>query len=239
MLVLWGLMVAPMALANNLTTCLDGRYPALCNYTQLTPEQLQKVRVAEHAANLKSCLDGRYFALCRHGDLNPEEMARVILAEHSANLQACLDGRYVALCRHDDLTATEIQSVREAEHKANLAACLDGRYPGLCRHDELTPEEAQRVYQAERQATQQAPLATAKVRPRHRASSTGCETGHWIDRVMDGGKLIKLEDGSLWKVDSVDVIDSALWLPISDIVMCDDKLINTDDNEAVGATRLR
>jgi hypothetical protein len=30
---------------------------------------------------------------------------------------------------------------------------------------------------------------------------------------------------------SVDAIDSALWLPVTDIIACDDKLINVDDNE--------
>ena len=53
------------------------------------------------------------------------------------------------------------------------------------------------------------------------------------------GQIIKLEDGSIWEVDPVDVIDSALWLPISDIVVCDDKLINTDDNETVSAREIR
>jgi hypothetical protein len=57
--------------------------------------------------------------------------------------------------------------------------------------------------------------------------------------VAAGGRIIKLEDGSIWEVDPTDVIDSALWLPISDIVVCGDKLINTDDNESVSARRLR
>jgi len=30
------------------------------------------------------------------------------------------------------------------------------------------------------------------------------------------------EDGSLWKVDDVDVGDSSLWLPTTDIVACGD-----------------
>jgi len=57
--------------------------------------------------------------------------------------------------------------------------------------------------------------------------------------VAADGQIIKLEDGSIWEVDPVDVIDSALWLPISDIVVCDDKLINTDDNETVSAREIR
>lgn len=66
-----------------------------------------------------------------------------------------------------------------------------------------------------------------------------CETGHWIDAVMADGEIIKLEDGSLWQVDSVDMITSGLWLPISDVLICGDHMINTDDNESVGVRRLR
>jgi hypothetical protein len=70
--------------------------------------------------------------------------------------------------------------------------------------------------------------------------------GHWIDDVMDDGNLIKLEDGSLWQVSPIDAIDSALWLPVSDITVIegDDpsypfKLVNTDENEVVRARPLR
>ena len=56
---------------------------------------------------------------------------------------------------------------------------------------------------------------------------------------MSNGEIVKLEDGSLWQVDAVDTIDTALWLPISDVIVCGDKMINTDDNETVGVTRLR
>lgn len=66
-----------------------------------------------------------------------------------------------------------------------------------------------------------------------------CESGHWIKSVTDDGKIIHLEDGSLWEVSDVDTADFALWLPVSNIVVCDDKLINTDDNEAVEATRIQ
>ena len=58
-----------------------------------------------------------------------------------------------------------------------------------------------------------------------------CEAGHWIDTVSNDGSIIKLEDGSIYEVSDVDAITSALWLPITEIVSCDDKLINTDDGE--------
>jgi hypothetical protein len=71
-------------------------------------------------------------------------------------------------------------------------------------------------------------------------------TGHWIDHVMDSGRLIRLEDGSVWRVSPIDVIDSMLWLPISNITVIDGddpsyphKLVNMDDNEVVNAKLLQ
>jgi hypothetical protein len=66
-----------------------------------------------------------------------------------------------------------------------------------------------------------------------------CESGHWVDSVSSDGQIVKLEDGSIWEVDPVDAIDSMLWLPTTDIISCDDKLINTEDNEKVSARRIR
>lgn len=68
---------------------------------------------------------------------------------------------------------------------------------------------------------------------------TACEDGHWVDSVTDDGRIVILEDGSIWEVDPVDQIDSALWLPTTEIVACDNKLINTEDGETVGAERIR
>jgi hypothetical protein len=83
--------------------------------------------------------------------------------------------------------------------------------------------------------------------PRNKAPTTiypGVGTGHWIQKVADGGKIIILEDGSLWEVSPIDIIYSAIWLPISNIVVVEDsgpypyKLINTDDGEMVNAKYL-
>jgi hypothetical protein len=72
-----------------------------------------------------------------------------------------------------------------------------------------------------------------------RRGRSGCEAGLWIDSVSSDGQIVKLDDGSIWEVDSIDTIDSSLWLPFSNIVVCGDRLINTDDNETVSARRLR
>ncbi len=68
---------------------------------------------------------------------------------------------------------------------------------------------------------------------------SGCESGHWISSIASGGAVITLEDGSVWQVDSIDRTDSMLWLPISEITVCNGQLINTDDDETVSARRLR
>ena len=70
-------------------------------------------------------------------------------------------------------------------------------------------------------------------------ASPACESGHWIDAVLSDGEVIKLEDGSLWEVDAGDQATAALWLAMTDVVVCDAKIINTDDNESVEARRLK
>jgi len=62
--------------------------------------------------------------------------------------------------------------------------------------------------------------------------------------VLSGGKIIILEGGSLWEVLPADIIYSAIWLPISNIVIVEDsgsypyKLINADNGETVNAKYL-
>jgi hypothetical protein len=69
--------------------------------------------------------------------------------------------------------------------------------------------------------------------------ASACEDGHWIDEVMADGQILRLEDGSLWKVEPVDAVTSTLRLPVSDVIVCDDKIVNVDDGETVHARRLR
>lgn len=223
---------------SNLSICLDGRYPALCNMGALTPEQRAMAEAAVRRANRSMCLDGRYPALCNHQLLSPEELTQVLAAERKANLQMCLDGRYPALCNHQLLSPEQAAQVFSAERAANLAMCSDGRYAALCHHDWLTPAQARRVAAAEQaheSSQSQRPIPT----PRGSVAQTACESGHWIQSVSDNGDIVELEDDSVWEVDGGDSVDSALWLPLTNIVACPDKLIDTDDNETVGATRLR
>lgn len=51
-----------------------------------------------------------------------------------------------------------------------------------------------------------------------------------IVSVEGDGKVIKLDDGSLWEVDEVDTVDTALWLPVTEVVLCGGKMINVACN---------
>lgn len=60
-------------------------------------------------------------------------------------------------------------------------------------------------------------------------------TGEYlISQVSNGGGIISLSDGSIWQVDSIDKIDSMLWLPASSVVVVNDSygysMVNLDDD---------
>jgi len=77
-----------------------------------------------------------------------------------------------------------------------------------------------------------ASLMSATVRP---AVAAGCDSGHMVETVSDDGSILKLEDGSVWSIALPDQADVAVWLPSTDIVICDGRLINTDDAETADA----
>jgi len=56
---------------------------------------------------------------------------------------------------------------------------------------------------------------------------------------MASGKLIKLEDGSIWEVDPLDTVHTMLWLPVDGILVCGQTLIKTSNGEKVRATPLK
>lgn len=65
-----------------------------------------------------------------------------------------------------------------------------------------------------------------------------CEE-HWILQISDHGHLIKLEDGSLWRIDSRDSARAALWLQFAEVAVCGGKLVNEDTREEFRAERIR
>src|SRR5262249_52405441 len=68
----------------------------------------------------------------------------------------------------------------------------------------------------------------------------GVGGGHWVKSKTDDGEIVTLEDGSVWLIDVLDRIDTALWLPITDITVVETTggylLINTDDGEKASAS---
>jgi hypothetical protein len=71
---------------------MTGRYPALCDHSKLTSEQLNSVLESERSENLNLCLAGRYPALCNHSLLSSHELTQVRAAEQAENLKVCMDG---------------------------------------------------------------------------------------------------------------------------------------------------
>ncbi len=223
---------------DNLKTCLSGRYPTLCKRHLLSDNELQEVDGAEHRENLKTCLTGRYPTLCKKSNLKAEEAKQVLAAEKRENLNTCLTGRYKSLCKRDLLSETEQKQVLAAELSENLRTCLTGQFPSLCNKSILNSGQLAQALAAETQVAESRKHAIVQ-EPLVTRSYSSCESGHWVDSVSDDGQIVKLEDGSVWKVDTVDTVDSSLWLPVTDIVACGNRLINTEDNETVGATRIR
>jgi hypothetical protein len=68
---------------------------------------------------------------------------------------------------------------------------------------------------------------------------SGCEDGHWVQSVSGGGAIVVLEDSSVWEVDLIDKIDTMLWLPTEEVLVCGSTLINTDNGDKIHATRLK
>jgi len=218
----------------NLSTCLSGKYPSLCDYSRLTQDQAAEARAAEARENLNTCLTGRYPSLCRHALLSAAQASRVQAAERAENLRTCLTGRYPSLCNTGLLTPDELTRVRQAEKDENLKTCLSGRYVSLCNHALLTQEQKSAVAAAEAGVSSPRPVRAPRMPP-NPSRSPDCVSGHWISVVEDGGRIIKLEDGSYWQVDALDTITTALWLPTSSITLCGSKMINDDESATVRA----
>lgn len=241
----WPSPGAARSTEDNRRTCLSGKYPALCDMSLLSPDDAAQATASMKRENLRTCLEGRYSALCKHNLLSSEEAEQVRRAEVSYNLALCLEGKYKALCKHELLLPHETQAVITAERRENLKTCLNGNYSALCNRALLSPTEAQQVTAAELAAQEKRNRATtsgqsAPATPRQPITgrSTICDSGHWINSVGDSGRIVILENMEVWEIDAVDRIDTMLWLPVTNITVCDGQLINTDDGEVVGARLL-
>jgi hypothetical protein len=72
------------------------------------------------------------------------------------------------------------------------------------------------------------------------SAARACDDGYAIQAVLDDGNIIKLDDGSIWRVDPTDAVTASVWLATADVLVCDDeKIISVDDEETVHVHRIR
>lgn len=65
-----------------------------------------------------------------------------------------------------------------------------------------------------------------------------CETGHHIKEIIDHGKILKLEDDTLWQIGAPDQTEVANWKNGENITTCDYSIINTSESKTVTAFQL-
>ncbi len=72
------------------------------------------------------------------------------------------------------------------------------------------------------------------------AAAQSCEDDS-IESVSSDGAIIVMMSGAVFRVDAGDQVDTALWLPVEDVLICNDsEIINKDENaEHASVTRLR
>ena len=186
----------------NLSRCLSGNYPSLCNYGLLSSSDLASAKEAERQVNLKRCLTGNYPSLCNYGLLSSAELASAKEAERQVNLNRCLTGNYPSLCNYSVLSSAELARTKEAERQVNLNRCLTGNYPSLCDYGLLSASELKKVKEAETKAA-----TTAKNVPAIGGNSAPRKGACYEASIVkptpfmgNDGEIFKLDDGSLWEV---------------------------------------
>jgi hypothetical protein len=105
----------------------------------------------------------------------------------------------------------------------------------LLRSDTNALRRADEIAAAEAKVASSRPPKSPRVTQR-RPPVGDCESWHWIEAVEGDGKIIKLEDGSLWEVDDFDTVTTSVWLPASEIIVCNGKMVNVDDGESAEVT---
>ncbi len=85
--------------------------------------------------------------------------------------------------------------------------------------------------------------APAKPRPAPARSAKRakprCTTGHWVQSVSSDGRIVLLNDHTVWEVDAADAIDAMLWIPSDDVIECGNQLIHKQDALVIRARRVR
>ena len=66
-----------------------------------------------------------------------------------------------------------------------------------------------------------------------------CIDGHWISSVSGDGQIVVLEDRSVWEINVIDAIETMLWLPTDNVLICGNRMINGSNGKAVIANRIK
>ncbi len=60
-----------------------------------------------------------------------------------------------------------------------------------------------------------------------------------LDKVMDNGQTVQLDDGSQWQVSDYDQSEAARWQQDATITACDTELVNTEEHETAEAREVK
>ena len=60
-----------------------------------------------------------------------------------------------------------------------------------------------------------------------------------LDKVMENGRTVQLDDGSEWQVSDSDQSEAAGWEQDATITACEDELINTEVHESAEAREVK
>jgi hypothetical protein len=60
-----------------------------------------------------------------------------------------------------------------------------------------------------------------------------------LDKVIDNGRTIQLDDGSQWEVSDFDQSEASTWQQDATITACDTELINTEEHETAAAREVK
>jgi hypothetical protein len=60
-----------------------------------------------------------------------------------------------------------------------------------------------------------------------------------LDKVIENGRLVQLDDGSQWEVSDFDQSEAARWQQDASITACETELINTEEHETAEAREVK
>lgn len=100
------------------------------------------------------------------------------------------------------------------------------------------------IFKAGFEKGQMSPRSVRDAMPSKKGVYLGTGSGHWLQKNIDSGSMLVLEDGSLWEIDPIEKIDAMLWLPMTSVRVLESTngapgydylIVNTDDGEKVHA----